>query len=291
MRVWWPLMALAATACQAQTPDVVPRIDLRATMNLAPNGEGSLRWYDPMGRYSVVGLGMILEPGIHVLVTERLQRIRGDSDEEQLDEYFVEDPRNWRVGKQYLPFGARVLFRQAAPALRLDTSLLINSLPIAIALADAGPGRTRGVIGRIGGARAGVSFAFGNHFGSSSTSLTPLRRPEDAPGRGGGYATAVGFDYNMQVGEILVGLEALALREPSTALEDDDDITDVLATYRFGSGDDYVSLGWARGWRTSRDAVRFEAQIGIAKGLALMPFVRTTRRAWPEIGLTARIKL
>ena len=110
--------AMAGASALAQIPDVTIKVDAGLTYRSVRNGETTLRWYDGFGKHSTVGLLFWLEPGWRVYVSERLQRIEGDGDNEQLDEYYVEDPGIWRLGKQYLPFGRGLLLRESARAAR-----------------------------------------------------------------------------------------------------------------------------------------------------------------------------
>ncbi len=148
-------------------------------------------------------------------VAQRLQRIPNDGDEEQLDQYYVEDPGLWRLGKQYLPFGRGLLLRESGRAARGDTNLIFQNLPISAAICDNGRDRTRGVFGRVG-STVGVSFAVGNNIGIQGTSLNAVRRPEDNPGAGRGYKFALGVDGAKRFWIFTVQGEVLALRRGHT---------------------------------------------------------------------------
>jgi len=73
-----------------------------------------------MTRSTTLALLFSLEPGFDVTFSERFQKIEGDADDEQLDEYFIEDKGYWRFGKQYLPFGRNIVFRDSVYAGRLN---------------------------------------------------------------------------------------------------------------------------------------------------------------------------
>src|SRR5688572_31745900 len=107
-------------------------MDVNPHFRINADGDSNFRWYDPLGKHSTVGLSMILEPGFRVVVTEKLQRMPTDND--QLDEYYIEDEGNWRVGKQYLPFGRQTLLHESVQGGRVDTNLIIEGLPISFAV-------------------------------------------------------------------------------------------------------------------------------------------------------------
>lgn len=288
------LVAVAAASLAvlagAQTPDLVIRTDLRYTITTKDDGGSQARWYDPMGRHSIVGLQLLLEPGYRALVTQRLQKIDNDPDRDLVDEAYVEDPGLWRVGKQYLPFGAKVLIRESAPAFRGDTRLVFDNLPVQFAVCDGGSGLTRGVAGRIGG-RLGVSFAVGDHFGVAGTNLAPVRRPEEAPGRGEGYRVVAGIDYKQRVGPATVEAEVIALRRPNRPTSPRDEISDLRAT--FSGLDDRLRLtsAWARSWRAQRDVYRIEGEMLLQKDLWLTGFVRIDQGRVRDLSVGARVKL
>jgi hypothetical protein len=126
--------------------------------------------YDSLGNYSTVGLQFTLEPGFEVIVTQRLQQIRGNADNDQIHELYIEDRGYWRLGKQVLPFGQNRLLRESVYAGRYETVLGFESLPAVLSVCDGGQGRQRGFVGRVG-TRLGVSGAFGNHFGIDASSV------------------------------------------------------------------------------------------------------------------------
>ena len=211
MRVPVVAVALALTSlCVAQVPDVQIKLDLSLAYRIDSLGQGRVRWYDYAGRYSTVGLRFTLEPGFKAVVTERLGKIPGNSDAEQLDEYFIEDPGLWRLGKQYIPFG-RGLVRESVIAARGETNLFLEGIPVVAALCDGGTGRPRGVSGRIGG-RVGLSVLVGEYFGASSTSFSPFHVPETSPGSRRGYGFAIGCDGSKRLGSWTIAGEAVALR-------------------------------------------------------------------------------
>lgn len=283
------LLALCGV-CAAQTPDLVIRTDLRYTITTKNDGGSQARWYDPMGRHSIVGLQLLLEPGYRALVTQRLQKIDNDPDKDMVDEAYVEDPGLWRVGKQYLPFGSKVLIRESAPAFRGDTRLVFDNLPIQFAACDGGTGLTRGVVGRIG-ARLGVSFAIGDHFGVAGTNLAPVRRPEEAPPKGGGYRLVVGADYKQRFGPATLEAEVIAMRRPNRTSDAREEVSDLRATVA-GLDDRFrLTSAWARAWRAKRDVYRFEAEMLVQKDVWVTGFVRFDRGQVRDLSIGARVKL
>ena len=287
------LVAMVSVLCgavgHAQTPDVKIRTDLRLHYRSERGGDSSLRWYDPVGRHSVVSVEFGLEPGFRAFVSERLQKIRGNSDNEQLDEYFVEDPGLWRVGKQYMPFGRQKIVNEAARGARGDSNLIFEHLPISAAIADNGNGRTRGVIGRIGG-RLGVSVAYGNHFGAQSTSLVGVRRPEDANGLGKGYRVVVGADYSRKFGEILFEVEGAVFRRGQTASDLDREVSDISIGYA-PIKEVAVSIGWARDWSQRSNMFRAEGRLEVYKNVFVEPLVRFRDSELFDAGISVRVRM
>jgi len=286
------VLALVVTsfAASAQTPEFTLKIDLRPTYMSERGDHTTFRWYDSMGRHSTIGLQLNLEPGYRIWVSQRLQKIDNDPDRDQLDEYYLEDPGNWRLGRQYLPFGDRILLRSSAMAARLDTQLLLAALPIAIAYADGGKGKVRGVVGRIGRG-FGVSVAVGDHFGISASDLTPIRSPEAAPGRGRGYRFVLGGDYGQRFGPILLEGEYAAFRRGSTELDADLDVSDLRATVSPATANGMKLTGaWSREWRSKEDFYRIEGELPIGPKLQMIPFVRFARGDWERLGITVRIR-
>lgn len=289
MRTPWLALLIMPALSVAQTPDVRIRTDLRLHYRSQTGGDSSLRWYDPLGRHSLVSIEFGLEPGFRAFISERLQKIPGNADNEQLDEYYVEDPGLWRVGKQFLPFGKQKILREAAKGARGDTNLVFEDLPVSIAICDNGSGRARGVIGRVGG-RIGFSAAVGNNFAAQSTSLVQVRHPEDGNGFGRGYRLAVGADFSKRIGSVAIEAEIVGLRNGQTSADFDTEISDLSATYA-RSKDWSFSLGWAREWRRSDDFFRAEGRVQILRNLYLEPLVRFKGSELFDAGISVRVKM
>ncbi len=272
----------------AQTPNITVGIDWRPTLIGERGGNTRFRWYDALGRPSLLLLGLDLELGWRIKIAERLQKVRNESEQELLDEAYLEDPGVWRVGKQVLPFGRGIL-RETVYAARLNTHLVIDQLPISIAIADAGKRRQRGFTARIG-SRLGLSLAIGNHFGIASGSLTCIRLPEDSLGAGRGYRQVIGLDYLEGVGAWQYGCEFIWLRQPDTTLDREESVSDLRVSYRDPLGRFRLLGGWARAWQGRADFYRIEGEIPLDKNLWLVPILKFDRGDWRGLSVTARVR-
>lgn len=274
----------------AQIPDVAVHLDVRLNYRSTVGGDATLRYYDTLATPSTLSFSFNLEPGLKALVSQRLARIPGDGDRDQLDEYYVEDEGNWRVGKQFLPFGAGRLLHETAVAVRSDTSLFLQDFPIAVALCDAGPGRQRGVVGRIGNSRFGFSLAFGDHFGISASSFAVLRSPEESLGIGHGYRRALGVDSTQRTGTYALVAEFVALREGETEADYDTELFDarlILTPSRYRS----VVLGVARDIRGHVDVERISGSFFVTRDVYLEPMVRFRNGKSFDFSLALRVRL
>lgn len=283
-------LAVAAVPSLAQTPEVALFVDLRPTWFMETGQTSRIRWFDPQGRYSVLGFHIVLETGNRVKVTQRMEKIDNDGDPDNLDEYYVESRGTWRIGKQYMPFGQQNILRETAPALRYDTELLFDAAPIKIAASDNGKNLTRGVFARLGD-DFGVSYAVGNHIGIQGTALTQFQRPEDAPGRGRGHRIAYGFDASYAFAGGTVEGEWVSLREGETAMDGDRDLSDLRFRFTTRKTNYVVTVAWARSWELQTDWYRAFAEIPITPKFIWEPFLRFRGLDWQDFGLTARIRL
>ncbi len=284
------LLALGATVASAQPPNVSFRSEILGSWQLAQRNDSRIRWYSPKGEYSTVGLRVMLEPGLRVTVNQRLQRVDNDADQDALDEYYIEDVGQWRVGKQYLPFGLRNVMRESVPGARFNTSLLFSGLPIAIAVCDAGSGRTRGVAGRVG-RDLGLSFAVGDHFGIAATSMTQFRRPEESPGVGRGHHLALGADFALPIGATRLQGELVCLRDGKTPDDPDMDLTDIQFRFPESAKGARLSVAWSRSWGEGRDFYRIEGVAPYNRKLSYETYIRFEGAQWHDFGLTARVRL
>jgi hypothetical protein len=285
-------LGLTFLACagliQAQNPNVAFRVDLVPTYISSKGSDNRVRWYDALGRFSTVGFGINLETGHYVLVTERMARIRNDRDREQLDELYVEDPGLWRLGRQYLPFGAQGIYREVGNAIRIDSEKFAKHLVASIAVVDNGPGRTRGAIGRVGTRQAGLSLGWGERFGQSSTVLAVVRDVEQ-PLAGIGSRVLLGADVRLPAGALDVIAEHLLMRRGNSAKDVSRDVTDLRVSSQQNSAAKFV-LGWSRDWTRKSDFYRIESELVVVKNVALKSLVRFEGGAWKDLSIGARIR-
>jgi len=282
--------ALFGTSAFAQTPEVAIFADLRPTWFVETGQTSRIRWYDAHGNYSVIGFHIVLETGNIVRVTQRLEKFNNGGDSDSLDEAFIESRGLWRIGKQYLPFGQQTIIKETVPALRYNTELVFDAVPISIAASDNADGLTRGVVARVGG-DVGVSVAFGDHFGIQGSALTQFRRPEDAPGKGRGYKRAIGLDTKYGWAGGVIEAEWVLLTHGNTALDEDRNLSDLR--FRFVTkGTGYlVTLSWARSWDEQRDWYSVSAEVPVGDRVVWEPFLRFRGLGWQDFGLSARIRL
>jgi hypothetical protein len=283
------VFAALCSAAIGQTPDLVIKADVSLNDISRTRSGSKVRWYDPMGRHSIVGVRLTLEPGYYVLVTERLQRIENDADREFLDEAYVEDPGSWRLGRQYLPFGSKVLVRESALAARFDRQFTLRGLPVVVAACDNGNALQRGVVARIGSS-VGASVAYGQHFGVSGTCFTPFRRPEASPGPGKGYALLVGLDASRNFGALGVEAEYVGMRRGATSGDKSEDATDLRFNIRGFEGKSRFVGAWTRVWRRRADFFRVENELQVSRNIYLKSFLRIGRGSFSDIGVGVRIK-
>lgn len=268
-------VTLLATAgfSVAQAPDVRIRVDLLAAQRLENGGRNTLRFYNAYGEPGTVQFTFFLEPGLRAYVAQRLERIRGGGDSEFLDEAFVEDQGIWRVGKQYLPFGYSRLFQESVPALRIDNDLIIEGLPVAMAVADGGNGFARGVVLRVGGRNINASGFLGRNFGTSGSVLGLVRYPEDAPGKGFGWRQGLGASLRQRIGTVDVQAETLFLTRGEGPGTGNLTVVDVAVTGRLSKGTSFT-LGFTRVTPTGLNLLRGESRIELDRQLSLEPMIR-----------------
>lgn len=283
-------LAFGASVAFAQVPDVAPFLELHPSWQVRSTKKSLFEWNDPMGRYSLVGLRMILEPGYRVYVAQRFQKIDGTGDPDTMDEYYVENRGHWRLGKQYLPFGRREILKSTVLAARFDTDLLFDALPLSIAACDGGSGRTRGVVAHIGGP-IGISLAFGNHLGIQGTDLSKFRYLEEAPGIGRGHRFAIGGDTTTSLGSAQLSLEWTSLRRGETDLDTDKDLSDVRLRYKLPGTQYRANMGWSRDWSDRKDFLTFEFDLQDNSKISYMPMLRMEGLTFHDFGFSAVFRL
>lgn len=282
------LTAIGTTTAFCQVPDTQIKVDLNFHYNAPRSGQPTFRLYDSFGRHSKLMLYLTLEPGFRVVVSERLQKIDGNADSDQLDEAYLEDPRLWRIGKQYLPFGRQTLFNDSAIAARGETTLLLGGYPIVGAVFDNGDGEARGAAVRAGG-RIGISAAVGNNLAAQATSLTLVRAPEASPGLGRGYKTVLGTDFYKKLGRWVISGEFAMFRNGETVQDDSLDVSDLLFSFE-SAGNTAIRFGWTREWRDSTNFFRGLATVPIHKNVWVEPFVRVRNASIHDAGFSFRIR-
>ncbi len=273
----------------AQAPDVTIKLDARLNYRSADDSASTQRMYDALGNYSIVSLSFKLEPGFRVYVGQKLQRFDGGKDQDLLDEYYVEDEGIWRVGKQYLPFGAGRLVRESVFAVRGDTSLIFEGLPIAAAYAQGEKGRQEGMVARVGG-RLGFSAFVGEHIGIEGTSLALVRPSRQASGRGRGYRQAYAVDYSKGIGAFNVSFEGVAFRDGHRSADEAFEVFDVSATYAPTKLNSYT-LGWSHQTNPSTDFLRAQASVFLTNRVYLEPMLRYREGAFYDFNLGVRVRL
>jgi hypothetical protein len=198
----------------SQAPDIRIRGDISLGFVSMSQSPLSFRTITPLGRFSTVSFAGTTPYGLKFSFSQRLANFDGDPDKEAFDEYYIEDPGSWRIGKQYVPFGGGTLFRESLLAVRGDTALLFEGVPVAFALVDSGENRQRGLVTRFGGRGFGVSAAVGQNFATNFSSLSPIRRYGEQIGDGTGWGQVFGVDWSRRFGKFSAKAETIWLRRP-----------------------------------------------------------------------------
>ena len=273
----------------AQAPAVSFSADLTPQVRFDGEGKTRFRLYDDTGELSRVRMNLTFDNGLQIRYFQKLARIDHDTDDSGTEEFYLEDPNRWSIGKRYVPFGSNRMLREPAIGASAKVFLPIADFPLQIAAFDNGPREQRGVAGRIGENPA-VSFFVGEHFGIASTSLTQIRFPEEAPGEGRGYRRAFGADHTLGAGGWQAVLEYVALRQPHRAGDSQLDVASLLITYQFPYGP-LVLMDVAVASAEPRTSIRWSAQIPVEKNLFLVPSMRLTSADGWRAALSMRIRL
>lgn len=289
MRKFFTFIAiLTSCVASAQIPDVLIKVEPLFHFRNDRNGKTTFHLYDSLGNYGTVGLSFNLEPGFQVLVSQRLQKIDGNADSDQLDLIYIEDRDLWRLGKQILPFGRNGLLKESVYGARFETNLGSEAFPASLAACDGGRGLQRGFIGRIG-SRLGISFALGERFGIDASSLTVIRKPEDSPGKNRGYKQVVGVDYSRTIKSLILRTEHAWFRKGQTALDSDFDVTDISLSFepdlRRG-----ITLGFARNWNDGVNEYRLLGKFPAIEGTWIEPIILVRETGLRSIGFSLRVR-
>ncbi len=279
------LVASAAAFCQV--PTVQLHLDLTGSLRIQQTSTSLFQFYDVMGRPSIVSLSFFTQQGFRVYAAEKLQPLPGDSSNDPFDEYYVEDEGIWRVGKQYLPFGSGHMLHESALAVRGDTSLILENVPIAIAFCNGGNGYESGFTGRIGSV-IGASLAWGRHFGIAATSFDDIRKPEDAPGQSRGWKEAFGLDASRRLQHWTVRAEAISLQGAETPADFNRYVFDVSAALNPVKGET-TTFGWSRQTPDRHDFYRIQGAYEIVKHVTFEPMIRF--RDGTLFDLTAQVRI
>lgn len=273
----------------AQNPDVIIKLDATFQGLKSDGKDWDFRLYDVMGRMSTLSLDFSIEPGFNFIISERLQRPKGEPDREQLDEYYIEDRGYWRAGKQYLPFGRNVVLRESVYAGTVNSTVGERAVPLRIGYANGGTGRQSGLIGRIGG-KVGASFALGEHWSISSTSLNPVRLPTQSPGRERGYRQVIGVDGQARLSHTMtVGLDHASFRRGMTSLDDELDVTDVTFTYA-PRQDRNLTAGFSQEWKSGDTFIRLSGAYPVIDNVWFESFLRYRNGEFSDFAFGFRLK-
>lgn len=273
-------------AAQAQLADVRFRGDL--SFGLIQGDGLRSRAYTPLGRFSTLGIQALLPVGVKVNVFQRVSNLVNDVDDDGFDEYSIEDPGSWKVGKQYLPFGGGLLMRETVLAARVDSALIFEGLPLAIAIVDQGIRKQYGVSARLGSKGLGVSAAVGRHFGINGTALAVINRA--SVGEGSGWQRMFGADWNRRFGRFNARIEGVILRG-AQGISEEQEFVDVQVGYDLGVGRRHsVSLGVTREVGSDHTFYRLVGVYTAQKGVQLESTLRQTSNSFVDFSVFLRIK-
>ncbi len=266
--------SLLALSAWGQNPDVSLKFDGRLDYRTPNGGSPSLRFYDSLGRPSLLQLQFTLEPGLRAFVSQRLQRIRHDGDADLLDEYYIEDQGVWRVGKQIVPFGGGAFLRETVLAARGDIDLPIEGASLAIAVCDGGGQHQRGFAGRLSffDGDLGLSAMMGSHWGINGSSFALFRNPEDSSGSGNGLKQILGVDVSHRFGPLTGRAEAVNMGGRITSHDPSGTALDVSFSVSPSPNRTYTA-----GWTHGPDGVNFYRVMGFlqtVKNVFIEPMIR-----------------
>jgi hypothetical protein len=279
----------AGANAAAQHPAVSFSVDVTPQIRSDRQDDTRFRLYDDQGQLSRVRMNLLFDNGYQIRYFQKLSRIDNDPDDSGTEAFYIEDPGKWSVGKQTASFGTGRMLREPVIGATLRLFLPLGDIPIEISVFDNGGRRQKGVSGRLGD-NPGLSFFFGEHFGIAATSLTQLRYPEESPGSGRGYRTALGADYTLASGGWTAVVELLTLRDPNQPSDAEKDIGNLLLSYQFPYGP-LVAGELTLTGDAPKAAVRISAEIPVEKNLFVVPSLRLRgAEGWrPALGLRLRL--
>ena len=289
MKHRWIGAIWAVGVVHAQAPDIRVNVNGVVSYQAYYQGAAALRFYDVLGRTSTLQVTANLENQYRVFVSERWEKIPNDPSRDPFEEYYLEDQRLWHVGKQFLPFGSGKFLRENVIAARADTDLAFENLNVSAALCDGGPGAQRGLMARVGN-WYGASVALGDHFGISPTSLDLIRHPEETPGLGHGYGTAVGLDAERRFGIYSGGFETIWLTRGATPEDRSVAAFDFSGAIRTDASHT-ITAGWTRQVEDRADFYRLATSIRVGQNQYLEPILRVRDSQLYDISLTLRVRL
>jgi hypothetical protein len=276
--------AFLAALSPAQTPTVTPFIDLRVGFAAISDSDAALRPYGPDGRFSRVGLQIAFERGVRGLVTQRFGSPPAGSDQDAIEEAYLEQPGEWRIGKLFMPFGRGLSLRETGIGAEYRTQLLIDDLPIRIAYSGQRARRTEGISARIGRVW-GASIAWGSHWGTQAGSLTAIRDPWLAPEGGRGHRLAIGLDGGFALGPVEASFEGLALRDGG-ALDPNEEVLILQGAWTGPSLP--LTLSLAQEVRAGRTWTALGARTALGSAVWMEPSLRFGPDGFRDFWIVAR---
>jgi hypothetical protein len=270
----------------AQAPDIKVKGDLTLGLIYQSDRSLSFRAVSPLGRYSTLGVQALLPVGLNVFVSQRFARLPNDPDSDSFDEYYIEDLGSWRVGKQYLPFGGGFLFRESVRSARVDTSLLIEGIPMMIAVVESGAGKQFGGVVRVGSKGFGISVANGRRWGINGTALSVIRNIGD--NNGAGWKSAFGVDWNRRFGKLSARIETIGLSGPE---ESGSNLNAFDAQFTYDLGKRHSALVGVSNDLTNKIAwLRVGGTYNLAKGFGVEGLFRSSNGEFRDFSVMLRIK-
>jgi hypothetical protein len=278
------MLGLAAVSAAADGPQATAFIDLRISPVMDENGRLLLRPYGSDGRFSRAGLQLQFDRGVRGLVSQRFGSPTAGADQDAIEEAFIEQPGEWRLGKIFMPFGRGMTLRDTGVGGEYRTRLLINDLPIRIAFSAQSGRRTEGVSARVGSV-LGVSVAWGSHWGAQATSLNSIREPWEAPSGARGHRLAVGVDGAFRLVGAEGEAEAVLLRDGGFQ---DPDASIISARLTWSGGKVPISLLVTHELQDGRSWAALGSRASLGTVAWLEPSLRFGPHGFRDLWLTVR---